>query len=94
MASRQADEIIQLKRISFQDLGTGRVVRKEIRSAFSFVREMVCTSVLLNVAAFLLVSEFSPGDSCGHLLDEAAHRRRRGLEGSLPGVPVMRRTMA
>ena len=52
------------------------------------------TSVLLNVAGFLLVSEFSPGDSCGHLLDEAAHLRRRGLEGSLPGVPVMRQTMA
>ena len=33
------------------------------------------SSVLLNVVGFLLVSEFSPDGSCGHLLDEAAHRR-------------------
>ena len=35
------------------------------------------SSVLLNVVGFLLVSEFSPDGSCGHLLDEAAHRIRQ-----------------
>ena len=71
MASQPSDEIIQFKRISFQEPGDWAGGQEENTMCFLTLYEKWGS---VPCCWFLLVSEFSPDGSCGHLLDEAARR--------------------